>query len=425
LIDYKAENTMVAFRFAYPELRMEAAEASFREGGRDFGAGAFVIPQEGNPSNLKRVLEAAAEEFGFVAYGSDFPDVGTHPLATPRVAVVHTWQNTQTEGWLRLGMDKFGVPFDYISVHDVRDDPNLIDSYDVLIFGPSSADALSVVRGLTGDEPMPWKASELTPNIGRQASTDDMRGGLELQGVLNLKRFVEQGGTYVAIGNSSSVPIYFGLAQGLSIQSTPDLWARGGVFRTVKGDVQSPIGYGYGDELGVYFNTAPVFGGGRGGRGGRGGFGARGAQATGAAGNTTARSTGRGGLGEEDIIQGRPRDMGVAGVEAFLEANPDSDSAGRGGRGRRGGGASLPSGTRTVLRYSSNLEELLISGGLKNGQPLANSRALVDVPLGDGHVVLFSFNPFWRGQTLGSYALVFNVLMHHKSLDAGEPPVTQ
>ncbi len=427
LIDYKAENTMVAFRFAYPELQMEAAEASFREDGRDFGAGAFVIPQEGNPSNLKRVLEAAAEEFGFVAYGSDFPDVGTHPLATPRVAVVHTWQNTQTEGWLRLGMDKYGVPYDYISVHEVRDDPNLIDSYDVLIFGPSSANALSVVRGVTGDEPIAWKASELTPNIGRQASTDDMRGGLELEGVLNLKRFVEQGGTYVAIGNSSSVPIHFGLAQGITIQSTPDMWARGGVFRTTKDDVQSPIGYGYGDELGVYFNTAPVFGGGRGRgrRGGRGGLGARGGEAAGGAGNTTARSTGRGGLGDEDIIQGRPRDMGVAGVDAFREANPDSDSAGQGGRGRRGAQASLPSGTRTVLRYSSNLEELLISGGLRNGQPLANSRALVDVPLGDGHVVLFSFNPFWRGQTLGSYALVFNVLMHHKNLDAGEPPVTQ
>ncbi|GMR11983.1 MAG: hypothetical protein BMS9Abin29_0169 [Gemmatimonadota bacterium] len=211
-----------------------------------------------------RITEAAAEEFGFVAYGADFPDVSTHPLATPRVAVVHTCQNTQTEGWLRLGMDKYGVPYDYISVHDVRDDPNLIESYDVLIFGPSSADALSVVRGVTGDEPISWKASELTPNIGRQASTDDMRGGLELEGVLNLKRFVEQGGTYVAIGNSSSVPVYFGLAQGISIQSTPDMWARGGVFRTTMGDAQSPIGYGYGIELGVYFNHAPVFGSGGG-----------------------------------------------------------------------------------------------------------------------------------------------------------------
>jgi len=42
------------------------------------------------------------------------------------------------------------------------------------------------------------------------------------------------------------------------------------------------------------------------------------------------------------------------------------------------------------------------------------------VPLGDGHVVMFSFNPFWRSHTHGSYALLFNVLMHHDALSAGE-----
>ncbi len=33
---------------------------------------------------------------------------------------------------------------------------------------------------------------------------------------------------------------------------------------------------------------------------------------------------------------------------------------------------------------------------------------------------MFSFNPFWRGETVGSYSLVFNTLMHYKHLDAGK-----
>jgi hypothetical protein len=38
---------------------------------------------------------------------------------------------------------------------------------------------------------------------------------------------------------------------------------------------------------------------------------------------------------------------------------------------------------------------------------------------------MFSFNPFWRSETLGSYGLVFNTIMHYRSLGtAGAPPLT-
>ncbi len=34
-------------------------------------------------------------------------------------------------------------------------------------------------------------------------------------------------------------------------------------------------------------------------------------------------------------------------------------------------------------------------------------------------------NPFWRSETLGSYGLVFNTIMHYRNLSAGEePPLT-
>ena len=39
--------------------------------------------------------------------------------------------------------------------------------------------------------------------------------------------------------------------------------------------------------------------------------------------------------------------------------------------------------------------------------------------------VMFSFNLFWRSETLGSYGLVFNTIMHYRGLStAGEPPLT-
>jgi hypothetical protein len=101
--------------------------------------------------------------------------------------------------------------------------------------------------------------------------------------------------------------------------------------------------------------------------------------------------------------------MGAAGVEEFRAAHPESEED----SDRFGGDRPA---YRTILRYSPELAELLISGGLNHGRELANTPALVQAPLGRGNVVMFSFNPFWRGQTLGSYGMLFNALLHHEAL---------
>ena len=44
---------------------------------------------------------------------------------------------------------------------------------------------------------------------------------------------------------------------------------------------------------------------------------------------------------------------------------------------------------------------------------------VVDAPLGKGHVILFANNPVYRGETIGSYFLVFNTLLNFDHLDAG------
>ena len=44
---------------------------------------------------------------------------------------------------------------------------------------------------------------------------------------------------------------------------------------------------------------------------------------------------------------------------------------------------------------------------------------VVDVPVGKGHVVLFANNPIYRGETIGSYFMVFNTILSFDNLDAG------
>jgi hypothetical protein len=410
LINHNADNSLATFRFKNAGLKMHAAEKGFEVEKRTFNAGTFIIKTEENADNLEALLDEAGKTCGFTAWSSvEMPDVPVHEIAVPRVALMHTWQSTQTEGWVRIALDELKIPYDYISVHDVRDNGRLREKYDVILFGPSSGSALSIVQGVTGDKPIPWKKTELTPNLGRQDSTDDMRGGIDLEGVLHLRDFVKEGGLLVTLANSSSLPVHFGLAQGIAIKGTSELWARGGVFQAEVADSSSPIAYGYGKDLGVYFNSSPVFEMGRiGGR--RFGY----MQA-----GSSDRVTGRGSKDDPDIVQGRSKDLGKETIEEFQRLQKEEGESEETGQFGLQAGSSREQ-PRVVMRFTRDEKKLLISGGLSGGDELAGSPAVVDCKLGDGHVVLFSINPMWRHQTHGSFFLVFNAMLNYEHLDAGK-----
>ncbi len=73
---------------------------------------------------------------------------------------------------------------------------------------------------------------------------------------------------------------------------------------------------------------------------------------------------------------------------------------------------------RVALRFDAQ-NSLLVSGLLEGGNDIAQRAIVVDTPVGKGHVVLFANNPIWRGETIGSYFMVFNTILNFDSLDAG------
>ena len=424
VINNAADSQLATFLFMtksiprWEGIKIQIAEKAFEAQGRKFNAGSVVIKaaEAGQSSYLDGFFTGMGAEGGEISACAlpAAPDVPVHDLVIPRVALMHTWQSTQAEGWVRIALDDCRIPYDYISVLDVRDTAKLRDKYDVILFGPSG-DAMSVMNGISGDKPIAWKKTPLTPNLGTNDEADDIRGGLDLEGVLHLRDFVKDGGLFITLTNSSSLPLQFGLAQGISIRQTQNLWARGGVFKVDVSEKTSPIVYGFDGSIGVYFSQSPVFALGGGFGGGRGMGGQRGAA------GVSSRPTGRGSATEADIPQGRPRDIGVASVEAFRKAQQargEQPAAGAPAAGGQRGGAQ-PSGPRAkiILNFSRTVEDLLISGGLAGGTELAGAPALVDAPLGAGHIVMFSFNPMWRHQTQGSFALVFNAMLNFKNLN--------
>ncbi len=409
VVQHNTDNTLATFRYRFKNVKMLAAEDAFEADGKKFNAGSFLI-SEGDRS----AMEASAKELGLIAHAvAAAPKVATHEVAAPRIALIHTWTNTQDEGWYRIAFDQLKIPFDYISDHKLRETADLRGKWDVLIFGPVRGTSQRIVNGITGKDPIPWKQSAITPNFGNSPDqTDDMRGGMGLEGLVNVQKFIHEGGLMVFIQGTSSIPIDFGLIDGISIQQSATLRARGTILLSTISDKKSPIAYGYGDKLAVYFNQAPIFNtsaaGGFGGFGGGGGpFG----------GPETGRPTGRGTATDPDIPQGR------AFVAPAPPARPTEDGMDPDMAQMLRANGMLPDPAtrpRVILRFAEE-KDLLVSGMLAGGRDLAGKPAVVDVPKGKGHVLLFATNPMWRNETQGSYFLLFNAMFHYKSLDSGRP----
>ncbi len=65
---------------------------------------------------------------------------------------------------------------------------------------------------------------------------------------------------------------------------------------------------------------------------------------------------------------------------------------------------------RVIAKYADTGSPLL-SGYLIGESHLRGKAAAVDVPLGDGHVVLIGFRPTWRGQPFGTFKVLFNAAL--------------
>lgn len=408
VVNHNADRVLATFRFQLSAMQMNAAEDGFEAEGHKFAAGSFLIPAAGNPADLRQRLQSAASALGIEMVAlKAAPKVAQHPLAAPRIALVHNWLNTQNEGWFRLAMETSGVPYTYISDHTVAETADLRSKFDVIILGPMGGSPQRIVNGMPKrGQPVPWKASTLTPNFGTSPDqTDDIRGGLGLEGVMHIRDFVDAGGLFITVGANAALPIDYGLLDGVSVQNSRELKVRGSVLDSTVADARSPIMYGYAGHVPVYLGSElvlnvslPGVGGGR--------------QGGGAAGGAN-RPSGRGGVDDPDVIQGR-RPTEPAAPPKPGEPNPEMLESMR---------AYLPTPAerpRTVLKFGEE-KGLLISGLLAGGRELAGKPALIDVPHGRGHYVLFAINPMWRQQTQGSFMLLFNAAMNYDHLGAGRP----
>jgi hypothetical protein len=363
LVSHVGDWRSAALPWKVGTARVAVADTAFRVDGRTYAAGTFLVT-EGRGTAARSAIEALG--LSGVAVSAP-PTTRSRQLVRPRVALMHSWRNTQDEGWVRYAFDTMGIPYAYISDQELRA-PAALDRFDVVVFPHTRAFGGTLLNGvpLVGP-PIPWKRSALTPNLGRIDETDDLRPGMGLEGAAVLRRFVERGGLLLVEGATTSLPLDLGFTPTVTRVEARSLRARGAVFRAQAAAPTSPILYGYERAtFPVYFNQAP-------------------------------------------LLRVQERDTSVTQREA--DAIMDPAMVAELERVR----------ARVIVRFHQRQDSLLVSGLLAGGGELTEKAAVIDAPLGAGHVVYFAIRPFWRWQTQGSFALALNAMANWNALDYVRP----
>jgi len=380
---------------------IQIADKSFDADGKHYAAGSLLIAGK-DDAQITPILHDLALDGARLAAA---PSVPTHAAAAPRIAFMHTWLATQTEGWWRYAFDTAGVPYEYISTQTVAGEADLRAKYDVIVFAPvGGAGTQTIINGIPmWNNAMPWQKSDLTPNLDRTDSTADIRPGLGYEGLAHLQHFIEQGGLLITCEDTAQFAIDTGLAPGVSVAPRGDARVVGTILDTVFVDRDSPVAFGYGAGVpvisadGLAFNVSNTLGS-RGGRLLMDPY--------------AERPTGRGSVDDSDEPTGRK----IAEAEPLVKQQP-WEAKKLNEEEMRNNLSVIPAELRpdVILRFSE-AKSLLLDGLLDKASTIAEHAVVVNAHLGQGSVLLFGNNPVYRGETVGNYAMVFNAILNYQYL---------
>ena len=380
---------------------VQVVDKAFDADGKHYPAGSLLITGTDDAQITPMLHDLSLD----AAHLAAAPTVPAHAATAPRVAFMHTWLATQTEGWWRYAFDTAGVPYDYINTQTVAGEADLRSKYDVIIFAPvGGGGSQGIINGIPmWNNAMPWQKSDLTPNLGRIDSTADIRPGLGYDGLAHLRHFVEQGGLLITCEDTAQFAIDMGLAPGVSAGAHGDARVVGTILNTVFVDRDSPVAFGYGAGVpvisanGMFFNVSNTLGN-RGGRVLMDPY--------------SERPTGRGSVDDSDLPTGRK----ITEAETLVKQQP-WEAKKLNEEEMRNNLSLIPAELRpsVILRFSDG-KSLLLDGLLDKGGTIAEHAVVVDAHLGQGNVLLFGNNPVYRGETVGSYAMIFNAILNYQHL---------
>ena len=211
-------------------------------------------------SSTLPILRKAAADLGLTFTGvATTPPADALKLRPVRVGLWDCYGGSTPSGWTRWLLERYEFPFE-VAYPQALDAGRLSSKYDVLIF-PDGAIPGRDGRGTDGD---------CLPASGAPAEYRNRTGRITAQTTIpQLKLFVEEGGTILAIGRSTAIAAQFGLPvadalveqqpDGRTRALTPDKYFVPGSLLRVTVDNTTPVAFGLEKEADVFFDNSPVF----------------------------------------------------------------------------------------------------------------------------------------------------------------------
>ena len=340
---HNGSNHLVTLRYRLKDLSFDALEAPAKAGNIELPAGTLLV------ASSPRVA-AEVQKLGLQAVAmTSAPDVKKHAVDLPRLAVYSTWGSTQDLGWVRYALDKFEVNYDLIYKERVKKG-NLRASYDVVLI-PSQGGRGGGAKGLIFDvDPKPGKTFAYTkdpafPTLGVYGESEDITGGMGLQGVGEFDKFVNDGGLLITLGAASYfAPQTFITKTVDAAPTTAAFYAPGPIVEAEILQQNHPIFYGYTEKvLPVRWAGGPL-----------------------------------------------------------LRVPADEQR-------------------RSVLMRYPGTDRSVLSGLMRGVAETRLRPAIIDEPVGQGRVLIFSTNPAYRWQNLGEFNMLANAILHFNDLPKPTP----
>jgi hypothetical protein len=210
--------------------------------GRSWPAGTHYV-RAGNSTLTK--LEQLTRDVGLSFQGVQrAPERQALQLKPVRIAVWDQYGGSAPSGWTRLVLEQFEFPYTIVYPQKL-DAGNLASSFDVLILVDDSTFS-------TGD-------ARVTRNVDPQYA--DRAGGLTTATTVpQLKKFLEAGGTILAVGSSTSLASHAGLPVVDAVAGLPNtrFYVPGSIVQA-RVDRENPIAYGLAGQVDFLFDRSPAF----------------------------------------------------------------------------------------------------------------------------------------------------------------------
>jgi Zinc carboxypeptidase len=255
-VAHYGSNNMIAFRYKLRNIAMKIADRSFTAEGIDFPAGSFVIASPADAGAVRRTVE----QLGLTAAAlTAMPTVPMHDADLPRIAIYSSWTATQEVGWVRFTFDKFGIPFDLIYKERLRKG-SLRADYDLIVMPTQTATRQSVFQPPAA-RPVPYMKDAKYKFLGMYGESPDITGGMGGEGVDAFAKFLDAGGTLIAMGNAVRFPADLGLARTVDASGATSnaFYAPRPLVNAEILRLDHPVFYGYVDKMmPIKFSDQPL-----------------------------------------------------------------------------------------------------------------------------------------------------------------------